>query len=210
MANKYPPYMDAYGKITDVFTGIKTAAVPTKFNQDFLKTMLGLKSSSYNAVIPLMKRLGFLDPNNQPTQAYRDYRDENVSKQIMAGQVKATFDDLFKASEFAYKLNKEQLTGKLKTILGVGDDDQTLPKVVGTFLELIKLSDFEGKQKSPKKAEDDKEQRTPDPLPPIKVTQNGEVVKFGISYTINLNLPATTEIEVFNAIFKSLKENLLK
>ena len=34
--------------------------------------------------------------------------------------------------------------------------------------------------------------------------------KLGLSYTINLNLPATTEIEVFNAIFKSLRENLLR
>jgi hypothetical protein len=32
----------------------------------------------------------------------------------------------------------------------------------------------------------------------------------GLSYTINLNLPATTEIEVFNAIFRSLRENLLR
>jgi len=31
-----------------------------------------------------------------------------------------------------------------------------------------------------------------------------------LSYTINLNLPATSDIAVFNAIFKSLKENLLK
>jgi hypothetical protein len=32
----------------------------------------------------------------------------------------------------------------------------------------------------------------------------------GLSYTINLNLPATSDITVFNAIFKSLKEHLLK
>jgi hypothetical protein len=30
-----------------------------------------------------------------------------------------------------------------------------------------------------------------------------------LSYTINLNLPATSDISVFNAIFKSLKENML-
>ena len=30
-----------------------------------------------------------------------------------------------------------------------------------------------------------------------------------LSYTINLNLPATSDIAVFNAIFKSLKENVL-
>ena len=33
--------------------------------------------------------------------------------------------------------------------------------------------------------------------------------QLGISYTINLNLPATTEIEVFNSIFKALKEHIL-
>ena len=32
----------------------------------------------------------------------------------------------------------------------------------------------------------------------------------GLSYTINLNLPTTSDITVFDAIFKSLKENLLK
>jgi hypothetical protein len=33
---------------------------------------------------------------------------------------------------------------------------------------------------------------------------------FNLSYTINLNLPETADVEVFNAIFKSLKEHLLK
>jgi len=37
---------------------------------------------------------------------------------------------------------------------------------------------------------------------------NGEGIN--LSYTINLHLPSTSEIEVFNAIFKSLKEHLLQ
>ena len=35
-------------------------------------------------------------------------------------------------------------------------------------------------------------------------------VKFGLSYQINLVLPKTDDIAVFNAIFKSLKDHLLK
>jgi hypothetical protein len=31
-----------------------------------------------------------------------------------------------------------------------------------------------------------------------------------LGYTINLNLPATSDIAVFNAIFKSLREHLLR
>lgn len=33
---------------------------------------------------------------------------------------------------------------------------------------------------------------------------------FNLSYTINLNLPATSDQAVFNAIFRSLKEHLLR
>jgi len=41
---------------------------------------------------------------------------------------------------------------------------------------------------------------------------NGTPVGLGLnlSYTINLNLPASSDIAVFNAIFKSLKDNLLR
>lgn len=34
-------------------------------------------------------------------------------------------------------------------------------------------------------------------------------IGLNLSYTINLNLPATTDQAVFNAIFRSLKEHLL-
>jgi hypothetical protein len=38
----------------------------------------------------------------------------------------------------------------------------------------------------------------------------GSALGMNLGYTINLNLPATTDVAVFNAIFKSLKEHLLK
>ena len=37
----------------------------------------------------------------------------------------------------------------------------------------------------------------------------GQQKRINLSYTINLNLPATKDIEVFHAIFKSLKQHLL-
>ncbi len=41
----------------------------------------------------------------------------------------------------------------------------------------------------------------------LPATGNGAL---NLSYTINLNLPETSDIQVFNAIFRSLKENLLR
>ena len=207
---EYPPYVDATGKIADIFTEIKKASVPPKFTLDFLTTVLGLTSSSYRAMIPLLKKLDFLTGESIPTQAYKDYRDDNLSETVLAEKVKIAYADLYRASEYAHKLTREELSNKLKTLLGASKEDKNISKVAGTFIELVKLSNFE-KTKKAKAAEPEKEPIKEVPTP--KTDSHIEAVrvnkKFGISYTINLNLPATTEIEVYNSIFKALKENLL-
>ncbi|MCC7506230.1 MAG: DUF5343 domain-containing protein [Saprospiraceae bacterium] len=212
---KYPPYVNAYGKISDVFEAIKGASVPPKFTNDFLSTVLGLKSSSYRAMVPLLKKLDFLDQNSVPTETYKSYREDSVSKSVLAEKVKDAYSDLYRASEYAHKLEKEELNSKLKTLLGVGNDDKALPYVIGTFIELVKLSEFDVKKsnKSPhssKKPEETTQPPKETSLPPKTEDEHISIKrKFGISYTINLNLPATTEIEVYNSIFKALKDNLL-
>ncbi|HTA26464.1 MAG TPA: hypothetical protein VK809_01655, partial [Bacteroidia bacterium] len=102
-----------------------------------------------------------------------------------------------------------QLLTKLKTLLGVGDDDKTINKVIGTFTELVKLSKFDGHNEphNKEKLKENNEIIEPKQVnPQINLPSNKN---FGISYTINLNLPATTEIDVYNSIFKALKDNLL-
>ena len=48
------------------------------------------------------------------------------------------------------------------------------------------------------------------PDAPPRPDRMARTLGMNLSYTINLNLPATTDVAVFNAIFKSLKEHLLK
>lgn len=203
---EYPPCVDSYGQIKELFKKIREAAVPPKFTNDFIYTKLGLKSTSFRAMIPLLKRLGFIDEANVPTSSYREYRDESKSPIIMAQRVKASYSDLFAANEYAYKLKKEEIISKINTLLGTPKEDKQVPKVAATFLELCLLSDFE-EQVTEEKTKDEKD--TSENSEASKATLKNEH-KLGISYTINLNLPATPDIEVFNAIFKSLKEHLLK
>lgn len=198
---EYPPYVNAYNGISTLFQKIKTAAVPPKFTVDFLSTALDMKSSSYRAMIPLLKKLGFLDPGNVPTQDYRDFREDFLSGNVMAERLREAYKSLFQANDYAWKLNKAELTAKLKSLTGAAEDDQYIPSVAGTFLALSKLAKWEGgtpKKKAPTTDDADKREEE---------FTNGQL---RLSYTINLNLPATTEIEVFNAIFKSLRENLLR
>jgi hypothetical protein len=207
---EYPPYVNGHGGIPKLFAKIKEAAIPAKFTQDFVNTVLDLKSSSYRAMIPLLKRLGFIDVANVPTQAYRDIRDESLSGAVMAERLRDAYRALFSANEYAYKLDKKELLAKLKSLLGAADDDANLPYVVGTFLELSKLAKWDATvPKAKKEVQEASTEKGPDAAPDF-VRKESASRNLGLSYTINLNLPATTEIEVFNAIFKSLRENLLR
>jgi hypothetical protein len=206
-AIKYPPYVNAYGSIPKLFAEIERASVPPKVTQDFVESVLGLKSSSHRALIPLLKRLGFIDAANVPTDAYRRFRDPSQSAGIMAERLRDAYSDIYRANEYAHTLNKEQLTSKLRTLTGAAGDDPYIPSVAATFLELVKLADFGSDAKvnrGVEAVESHREANSNDSLRRI-IAPGG----LGFSYTINLNLPATTEIEVFNAIFRSLKEHLL-
>ncbi|WP_410211384.1 DUF5343 domain-containing protein [Aquirhabdus sp.] len=205
---KYPPYVNAYGAIPKLFLEISKASVPPKFTQDFMDTVLELRSSSHRALIPLLKKLNFIDAANTPTEAYRNYRDETQRESVMAAQIRFAYSDLYKANEYAHNLKKEELQSKLRALLGAAEDDPIIPAVIGTYLELAKLADFKQSSSAPKIASPSNvsEKNADEGVGYPRHLGSGSL---GLSYTINLNLPATTEIEVFNAIFKSLKEHLL-
>ena len=147
----------------------------------------------------------FIDQSNIPKQAYKDYRDESQSKKVMADCIRNTYKDIFSNNEYAYKLDKSELASKLKTLTGASDKDKVIPSVAGTFMILCGMADFEGKQKRIPKDEMRGDEQNPSGTERTLIKTG-----LGISYTINLNLPATTEIEVFNAIFKSLKHHILE
>jgi hypothetical protein len=190
MAIEYPPYVSAYGGIPKLFAKIKEAAVPPKFTLDFLNTVLGLKSSSYRAMIPLLKKLGFVDPANLPTQAYRDVRETGLAGKVMADQLRAAYKPLFNANEYIYKLDKKALMEKLRSVLGASEDDANIPNVASTFIELAKMARWEGADDSKKIPLAEQEQ-------PGNASggENGERGgpkdfqrgRLGLSYTINLN-----------------------
>jgi hypothetical protein len=169
-----------------------------------------MKSSSYRAMIPLLKKLGFIDAANVPTQAYKDFREDALSGSVMAGRLREAYKSLFQANEYAWKLSKGELLAKLKRLTGAGEDDQYLPSVAGTFLALSQLANWQASTPMKKELTTDGSDKSESGNGDHKHEHQFADGRLRLSYTINLNLPATTEVEVFNAIFKSLRENLLR
>ena len=203
---KFPPYINAYNNIPLLFKKIKEAPVPPKFTNDYLSSILGLKSSSARALIPLLKRVEFLDAAGAPTNAYKDFRGEQGKSAILGDKVKKAYSELYQASEYAHTLDKGEITNLIVRVTGAAKSDAPVATVASTFLELVKLASFDGSGSAQVTRQSEEvpkngDEKQDDEVPPR--------VGLGLSYTINLNLPPTTEIEVFNAIFKSLKGNLL-
>ena len=67
-------YVQIYGQLPDVFKRLAERAAPAKFTRQYLKD-LGFRSSNFNAVLPLLKTLGFLSADGTPTARYHAYRD---------------------------------------------------------------------------------------------------------------------------------------
>jgi|SRR5579862_3732908 len=205
---KYPPYVNAYGGVPKLLGKVRTASVPPKVTRDYLSTVLGLKSSSFQAMIPLLKKLGFIDQASVPTQRYKDFRSDSKSGFVMAKALKEAYTDLYKGNEYAHQLSKDQLLDLVATVTGASKTDRAAGAVVGTFLELVKFATFDVSDIPDEIGDPQADEESGDTAPLVRSSRQGSV-KFGISYTINLNLPATTEVKVFDAIFKSLKKNLL-
>lgn len=84
-------------------------------------------------------------------------------------------------------------------------NNRVVKNIVKTFEALKELADFEASphdEKTEREAEQtDASKGQKDVIPPAELS---------LTYTIHLVLPKTDDIAVFNAIFKSLRENLLR
>ena len=184
---------------------IKEASTPDRFTQDFLSTTMGYSSGSAKAFVPLAKRIGLLESDEKPTELYKKFRNPSESKIAMAEAIKIGYPELYTRNENAHELDSKGLTGLLVQNTGLAKDNKTLKTIRTTFETLKLFADFQ-QQRIEKPEDKNEEEKTNDE----QYFGKQKITKLGLTYNINLVLPKTDDVAIFNAIFKSLKENLLK
>ena len=209
------PYLASPGNVSKAFSAIQFAATPEKVSHDFVKTVLKIPGSSGDQMTALLRRLGFAASDGTPTELYRQYRNPETARRAMAQAIRSTYTDLAKRNEFFFKASDEKLRGIIAEATGESAESRPLGLMFSTLKNLIALADFDAGKPNIVESQINlpNKEKQADQLSGQKRATGGdpksEGLRMNLGYTINLNLPATTDIEVFNAIFKSLKEHLL-
>lgn len=198
-------YMVSVKNLPAILEQIRRGTAPDIFNTEHLKSV-GFASSNDRAIIPLLRDLGFLNDSNVPTSRYHVYRDESQSSVVLGEALREAYGDLFHVNANPSDKDRRAIEGKFKAVHNV--TDRVAQQQTSTFLALLKLADLtapaaraEPQSAKPPVNDPPQAQKTEQMRTPADV--------ISLRYNIEVHLPATKEIEVYNAIFKSLRSNLL-
>ena len=181
------------------FATIQGVGVPTKVNRAYLATV-GFKSSNDHALIGLSKSLGFLDASGNPMARWSDYKDKNKAPKVMTDAIKTAYTDLYSTYPDAEKKDDATLQNYFARTSGVAESVARL--MVRTFKNLCGLADFgagavEEHVITPTARAGEKVSEIPLGMKPITLNIN-----------IQLQLPATEDATIYEALFSALKKNL--
>lgn len=203
------PYVSAAGNIEKTLKGIKAAATPASVSQDFVKTIIGIKGGSGNQITAYLKKIGFATADGTPTDLYKKFRNSATEGWAVAQALKTGYAPLYVRNEYMHKLSDDDLKGLVVEETGAGQDSNVVPLVIACIKQLKKFAKWE--TPAEEKVEDRVTERSASNPPQQNPPALSAPPRLGLNlgYTINLNLPATSDPAVFNAIFRALKDHLL-
>jgi hypothetical protein len=205
MADVKLPYIAAYNTITKGLEKIQAAATPDRFTQDFLANTLGMPGGTPKPLIPYLKRTGFLNTDGSPTELYRRFRNAELRGAAAAAALRVGYEPLYQIHETVHELGDSALRGVIVQATGLEKNSNVVKAIAGSFKALAAFADFAAAAIGVAEAEE-----SPAIASAVHASAGGGVTRLNLGYTINLHLPATSDIAVFNAIFKSLREHILR
>jgi hypothetical protein len=205
------PYLASPGSLATVFERIKKAATPDRITGEVVENTFLMKGGGGRAVLPYLKRINFIGSDGAPTDLYRKFRNEATSGRAVADAVLYGYAPLKALNEHFYSLSDAELKALIIEVTGAASDSSAVNQILGTLKKLISYADF---KTVAQQANESSPQPQPQPQSarlsvPEQIREPSPALGLNLAYTINLNLPATSDQAVFNAIFRSLKEHLL-
>ena len=214
-------YLTSTKNLGAILEAIQQAKAPERFTVKFLES-LEFKSTADRLIVGVLKSLGLLDDQGRPTQRYFGFLDQTQSSAILAEAVREAYSDIFAVNINAQNLSKAELTNKFKTLSQGSLSESVLDKMAATFQSLVKLADFsstptrtarEQSDALPEEGSDVEEAvdvgaADRSPLRQARPAAGVSRSLGGLHYNIQIILPETRDPQVYDALFRSLREHL--
>jgi hypothetical protein len=208
-------YLITTKNLEGFLNAIKTAKAPERVNNKFL-TNLEFSSSNDRLLIGLLKALSFTDDSGIPTKRYFGFLDQTRSGAILAEAIREAYGDLFAIDTKAQELSAEDVKNKFRTLTQGQNSDNVLGLMAKTFKALRDLADWNAPTVAPQPPDEPPEKPQDSKLPekPVKIEakqldrQGGGSLR-ELHHNIQIILPDTRDVAVFDAIFEGLKKHLL-
>ncbi len=199
-------YLTSMKNLSAILKKMVDGAAPERFTGEHLKT-IGFAGSNDRALIGLLKDLGFLTADGKPTARYANFRDPSRSRSVLGEALQEAYSDVFVVSESPSEADRTAIEGVFRSKLN--STERVAKEQAATFLALLSLADLpkNGQSLAPEPAKP--QSSGPSETSTVPTRPSKRSVHATLHYSIQIHLPATKDIEVFNAIFKSLKAHLL-
>ena len=201
------PYTSSAGVLQRVLEKIPSAEKPAAFTIDFLGTVLGFTGGSARPVIPILKATSLLSQSGAPTELYGQFQTDGGRAAAALQALRSGYAEIFKRNQYAHRLDANQLTDVIVAITGLPKNDSIVRYILNTFQafqSFARAVPEDIQQPATHTAEAARAKDEADSAAGTLQTRG-----IGLIYNINVVLPETTNIEVYNAIFRSLRANML-
>ena len=141
-----------------------------------------------------------------PTAYYDDLRDSGTMGRSLASRIRELYSELFVINTKINEASEGDIKGAISRVTGKEAKDVT--SIASTFRALCGLADFSEPTETVQEIAHNFEEKT-EALDDESTNNVNNIITPDFHYNIQIHLPATTDISVYNAIFKSIKENLL-
>lgn len=203
-------YLNTTKNFDKIMNSILNAKAPERFTNKFLED-LGFKSSNDRLLIGVLKSIGLLDENSQPTQRYYEFLDQSKSKKVIREGIEEAYEDLFNVKKDAQNMTNDEVKNKLKTLTQGQKGDKVIRCMAMTFKTLCDYADWT--EETNKDKIENVEARPKQNENKHKINNDNSSMeketKMNLHYNIQIHLPETTNMAVYDAIFQSLKQHLL-
>lgn len=135
------PYTTKPSSLRRLLQEIPKKPKPPKFDQDLLKSW-GFADANDYSMIRVLKAVGLLNSNNEPTDLYSQYMHIEGGAGALAEPIKKIYEPLFHASHAPYKESSEKLQNLFH--IHSGGDERALDQQIQTFKALCENTVFEG------------------------------------------------------------------